>query len=243
MPLVSFSFMSSFQDAFSSLMNYIPQLIGALIILVIGYFIAKIIGTVITKLLEKVHFDDTMDRAGVKGFLDRSGTGLTPSSLLGKVVFWFIFVMVLVMFASALGVPQISAFLNQLIAFIPNIFAAILIIFLAALLGRFLAGIVRGLTGSEFLARAANIVIIVYAVFIALVQLHIAQALTGPTFLIILGGLALAFGLAFGLGGRDDAQALIHRMTESGPTGGSGAHQSGGSESAGGTDSPYGPGD
>ncbi len=212
MTLASFSFTQSFQDAFTALMHYIPQLVGALLILIIGYFIAKFIGNVVAKLLEKIHFNQTMDRAGVNQFLDRAGTGLTPSSLLGKVVFWFVFIIVLVMFANALGVPAISGFLNQMIAYIPNVFAAILIVFLAALLGRFLAGIVRGFTGSDALARATHIVIIVYASFVALVQLHIAQFLTGTTFLIILAGLALAFGLAFGLGGRDEAQAFISRV-------------------------------
>lgn len=207
-----FSFTQPLQNSFSTFMRYIPQLIGALIILIIGYLVAKAFGWLVTKLLEKVHFNQTMERANVQQFLDRAGTGLTPSALLGKVVFWFVFIIALTMFASALGVPQISGFLNRMIAYIPNIFAALVIVFLAILLGRFLAGIVRGFTGSHALARATNILIIVYAVFVALVQLNIAQQLTGPTFLIVLGGVALAGGLAFGLGGRDDAQQAIRRF-------------------------------
>lgn len=100
-------------------------------------------------------------------------------------------------------------------AYIPNIFAALLIIFLATLLGRFLAGIVRGVSGSDTLAKLTYWAILIYAIFMALMQLHIAQQLTGPTFLIILGGIALAGGLAFGLGGRDQAKNAIERFTRS----------------------------
>ncbi|WP_157182672.1 mechanosensitive ion channel family protein [Sciscionella marina] len=215
-----FSFTQPFQNAFSTLMQYIPQLIGALVILLIGFFVAKAIAWVVSKVLEKAHFNDAMQRANVQQFLERAGTGLTASVVLGKVVFWFVFIIALTMFASALGVPQISGFLNGMIAYVPNIFAALVIVFLAALLGRFLAGIVRGFTGSEVLAKATNTIILVYAVFVALVQLRIAQQLTGPTFLIVLGGVALAGGLAFGLGGRDDAQQLIHNLATRGQNNG-----------------------
>lgn len=210
---LAFSFTQPFENAFSTLMEYIPQLIGALIILLVGYIVAKIVGRIVTEVLQRLKFDDAMQRANVQQFLDRSGTGLTPSSLLGKVVFWFVFIITLTMFANALGVPAIADFLNKMIAYIPNIFAAIAIVFLAVLFGRFLASIVRGLTNSDALAKATNIAIIVYASFIALVQLNIAQFLTGTTFLIVLAGVALAGGLAFGLGGRDEAKRFIERVS------------------------------
>ncbi|HEX3812465.1 MAG TPA: mechanosensitive ion channel [Mycobacteriales bacterium] len=228
-----FSFTKPLQDSFTTLLNYIPRLIGALIVLVIGYFIAKFVGRIVTMLLRKVKFDQTMERAGVQTFLARSGTSLTPSSLLGKVVFWLVFIMTFTMFASALGVPEISGFLNSALDFIPNVFAAIAIVFLGLLLSNFLAGIVRGASGSEGFAKLTRYIMMVYVAFVALFQLHIAQALTGPTFLILLGGVALAAGLAFGLGGRDQAQAVLDRLVASRPTGagsgaGSGADSGGG---------------
>lgn len=205
----------SLGSAFTTLLNFIPRLIGALIILLIGWLVAKAISKLVTTLLQKVRFDQTMDRANINGFLQRTGTGLTASSLLGKVAFWFVFIITLTMFASALGVPQISGFLNEMVGYIPNVFAALLILFLAVLLGRFLSGIVRGVTNSEVLAKLTYWGIVIYAVFMALMQLHIAQQLTGPTFLIILGGISLAMGLAFGLGGRDQAKEAIDRFTRS----------------------------
>lgn len=215
MALADFSFTQSFQDAFSTLMSYIPQLVGALIILLVGYIIAKLIAKLVTAILVKANFNTAMERVPVQQFLDRTGMKMTPASLIGMVVFWFVFIIALTMFASALGVPEITSFLNRMIAYIPNIFAAVVILFLAMLLGRFLAGLVRGATGSETLARLTNIAVLVYATFIALVQLDIAQQLTGPTFLIVLAGVALAAALAFGLGGRDEAQRLIGQFRDS----------------------------
>lgn len=228
---IMFSVLDSLQNAFTSLLHYIPQLIGALLILLIGWLVAKAIDKLVTTLLQKLHFDQTMDRANINGFLRRTGTGLTASSLLGKIVFWFVFIITLTMFASALGVPQISGFLNQMIAYIPNVFAALLIIFLATLLARFLSGVVRGLSNSNGLAKLTYWAIVIYAVFVALMQLHIAQRLTGPTFLIILAGISLALGLAFGLGGRDQARAVIDRFASSttSQAGGSSTGQAGGS--------------
>ena len=110
-----------------------------------------------------------------------------------------------------MGIPQVSAVLGQLIAYIPNIIAAILILILAALLANFLAGIVRGATGSEMLSSIARYAIIVYAVFAALTQLGIAVQLTSNTFLIILGGVALAAALAFGIGGREVARDVLEK--------------------------------
>ena len=126
-------------------------------------------------------------------------------------MFWFVFIIALTMASDALGIPQVSAVLAQLVAYIPSIIAAILILILAALLANFLAGIVRGATGSDLLASVARYAIIVYAAFAALTQLGIAVQLTSNTFLILLGGVALAAALAFGIGGREIAQDVLQR--------------------------------
>ena len=115
------------------------------------------------------------------------------------------------MAAEALGIPQVSAVLGQLIAYIPNIIAAILILILAALLANFVSGMVRGATGSGLLASVARYAIIVYAAFAALTQLGIAVQLTANTFLILLGGAALAAALAFGIVGREVAGEIIQK--------------------------------
>src|SRR5919205_2054092 len=199
------------QDAISVFLSYTPQLIGAIVILVIGYIIARALQALVGRLLESIGFDRWMERGGIKQFFDRAQTQETPHSILGKLVFWFVFIIAITMAADALGIPQVSAVLGQLIAYIPNIIAAILILILAALLANFLAGIVRGATGSAILGSIARYAIIVYAVFAALTQLGIAVELTAPTFLIVLGAVALATGIAFEIGGREIARDVLER--------------------------------
>jgi small-conductance mechanosensitive channel len=199
------------QDALSAFLSFIPQLIGALIILLVGYVVAKALQAIVGRVLEGIGFDRWMERGGIKQFFDRADTEHTPHSILGRLVFWFVFIIAITMAADALGIPQVSAVLAQLIAYIPSIIAAILILILAALLANFLSSIVRGATGSDILASVARYAIIVYAVFAAVTQLGIAVELTAPTFLIVLGAVALAAAIAFGLGSREVAQDIIEK--------------------------------
>ena len=222
------------QDAISAFLSFIPQLIGALIILIIGYVIAKALQAIVGRVLEGIGFDRWMERGGIKQFFDRADTEHTPHSILGRLVFWFVFIIAITMAADALGIPQVSAVLAQLIAYIPSIIAAILILILAALLANFLSSIVRGATGSDILASVARYAIIVYAVFAAVTQLGIAVELTAPTFLIVLGAVALAAAIAFGLGSREVAQDIIEKAYNRGQEEGSSA--AAGESTTGGTD-------
>jgi len=199
------------QDAIGLFLSYIPQLIGALIILIVGYIVAKVLQAVVGRVLQGIGFDRWMERGGIKQFFDRAETNQTPASILGALVFWFVFIVAITMAADALGIPQVSVILAQLIAYIPNIIAAILILILAALLANFISGIVRGATGSNVLASIAQYAIIVYAVFAALTQLGVAVQLTANTFLIVLGAVALAAALAFGIGGRELARDILEK--------------------------------
>src|ERR671933_51501 len=199
------------QDALSAFLSYVPVLIGAIIILIVGYLIAKALQAIVGRVLEGIGFDRWMERGGIKQFFDRADTQHTPHSILGRLVFWFVFIIAITMATDALGIPQVSAVLAQLIAYIPNIIAAILILILAALLANFLSSIVRGATGSGLLADIARYAIIVYAVFAALTQLGVAVELTAPTFLIVLGAVALAAAIAFGIGGREVARDILEQ--------------------------------
>src|ERR687897_444990 len=204
----------SLQEGLSTFFSYIPQLIGAILILIVGYIVAKLLEAVITRLLGTIGFEHWMDRGGIKQFFERAETRQTPTSILGRLVFWFVFIIAIVMATDALGISQVSAVLAELIAYIPNVIAAVLILILAALLANFLAGIIRGATGSDILASVARIAIIVYAVFAALTQLGIAVQLTANTLLIVLGGVALAAAIAFGFGAQNVARDIVERAYE-----------------------------
>src|SRR5919199_564413 len=201
----------SLRAGLTAFFAFIPQLIGAIIILIVGYIVARVLQAVFARVLQAVGFDRWMEHGGIKQFFDRAQTRETPATVLGKLVFWLVFIIAITMAADALGVRQVSQVLGQLIAYIPSIIAAILILVLAALLANFLAGIVRGATGSDLLSNIARYAIIVYAAFAAITELGIAVQLTAPTFLIILGAVALAAAIAFGWGGRDVAKDIIER--------------------------------
>ena len=214
----------SLQEALSQFFSYLPQLLGAIVILIVGYIVARILQAVVGRILQGIGFDGWMERAGIKRFFDRADTRQTPASILGSLVFWFVFIIAIVMATDALGIRQVSAVFSQLIAYIPNIIAAILILILASLLANFVAGLVRGATGMDVLGTVAQVAIIVYAVFAALTQLGIAVQLTAPTFLIVLGAVALAAAIAFGFGAQGVARDIVERAYQrSGQVTGDGA--------------------
>jgi small-conductance mechanosensitive channel len=204
----------SLQNALSTFLEYIPQLIGAIIILVVGYIVARILQAVVARVLQAIGFDRWMEHGGIKQFFDRAQTRETPATVLGKLVFWLVFIIAITMAADALGIQQVSEVLGQLIAYIPSIIAAILILVLAALLANFLAGIVRGATGSDLLSNIARYAIIIYAAFAALTELGVAVQLTAPTFLIVLGAAALAAAIAFGFGAQGVARDIVEKAYE-----------------------------
>jgi small-conductance mechanosensitive channel len=223
------------QDALGVFLSYVPQLIGAIVILIVGYAVAKVLQAITGRVLQSMGFDRWMERGGIKQFLDRAETRQTPHSIIGKLVFWFVFIIAITMAADALGIPQVSAVLGQLLVYIPSIIAAILILILAALLANFLSSIVRGATGSGILASIAQYAIIIYAIFAALTQLGIAVELTAPTFLIVLGAVALAAAIAFGIGGREVARDIVEKAYNRGQeevAGGSTTEQFGAPEGA-----------
>ena len=201
----------SLSQGLGSIMSALPALIGALVILIIGYIIAKVLQAITTRVLQGMGFQGWMEKGGIKQFFDRSQTQQTPLSIIGKLVFWLIFFIAITMAVDTLGISAISNVLAQFIAYIPQIIAAILILVLATLLANFVAGIVRGATGSSVVGSVAQYGIIVFAAFAALTQLGIAEALIAPTFLILLGAAALAAALAFGLGGQSVARQVVEQ--------------------------------
>ena len=206
----------SLSDGLGAIVGALPALIGAILILVIGFIIAKVLQGIVTRVLQSMGFQGWMESGGIKQFFDRSQTNQTPLSILGKLVFWLVFFIAITMAVDTLGISAISDVLAQFIAYIPQIIAAILILVLATLLANFVAGIVRGATGSNLIGSVAQYSIIVFAAFAALTQLGIAKELIAPTFLILLGAVALAAAIAFGLGGKGVAQQMVEQGYQKG---------------------------
>ncbi len=211
---------ASFQSALALIFTFVPRLIGFLVILLVGWIVASAISKAVTFLLRKVGFDRLSDRIGLSRMGQQAGISLDAAGILGKVVYWFIFLIFLVPAVDALGLTAVSNILNQIIAYIPNVFVAILILLIGAFAATLAADVIRGALGgarvgnANVIANIARYAIIGFVLLIALEQLGIAPALLNILFTAVVGGAALAFGLAFGLGGQDTARKYLGR-TES----------------------------
>ncbi len=207
--------LTSFTSVLALIFAFIPKLISFLVILLVGWLVAKALGKAVTFLLRKIGFDNFSNRIGLTRFEQRMGIRLDPADFLGRIVFWFIILIFLVPALEALGLTSITLILNELISYIPNVFVAILILFLGILLATVVADIVRGAIATagignpNVFAEISRWAIILFATLMALTQLEIATGLVLELFGAIVFGSALAFGLAFGLGGRDAAKRLI----------------------------------
>lgn len=194
---------------------FLPRLLTFAVILLVGYIIARIVRDLLTKLLHVVHFDAIAERAGVSRALELAGTRMDAARVLALVVFWWIFLVFIEMAVNSLGLVEVTAFINSVLAYIPNVFVAILILIVGSLLANVVAGAIRGataeagLTTSGLLANVARWAILVFAFLAALTQLNVAQSMIFILFAAMVGMLALAGGLALGLGGVDTARSLV----------------------------------
>jgi hypothetical protein len=208
---------NAFANALNLVLTFIPKLIGFLVILLVGWIVATAVSRALTFLLRKVGFDRMANRIGLTRLEQRMGVRMDAAGILGKVVYWFLFLIFLVPAVNALGLTTVSAILNTIIAYIPNVFVAILVLFLGTLAATFVADIVRGATASanignpNIFANIARYAIMGFAALVALEQLQITPSLINELFGAIVAAAALAFGLAFGLGGRETAQRYLNR--------------------------------
>ncbi|HSL70128.1 MAG TPA: hypothetical protein VK864_07780 [Longimicrobiales bacterium] len=197
---------------------FLPRLAAALGILMAGFAIAKMIERGTDLGLHKIGFDRWMREGGVTEALARAGTRLDPSSVLAKLTFWTLMVLVIVLAADALGIEAVNALFGELLGYILNVMAAVIVLVLGILLGEFVKRLVLasagGLHGAPTLARAAKGAIILLAAFMAIEQLDIAQDIVLVFFIAVVGAAALAAGIAFGLGSRDIAAEVTREWYE-----------------------------
>lgn len=204
-------------NALNILLTFIPRFLGFVVILLIGWLLATLLSKAVTMVLRKIGFDRMSQRVGLARFEQRMGLHMDSADILGKVVYWFLFLIFLIPAADTLGIPTVSNILNQLVDYIPNVFVAILVLFLGSLAATVVADIVRGATAGAAIgnpnvfATLARWAIIGFAALIALEQLNIAPSLMNILFTAVIGALAIAFGLAFGLGGQETARKWLNR--------------------------------
>ncbi|MHC4572857.1 MAG: mechanosensitive ion channel family protein [Planctomycetota bacterium] len=203
------------REMLTKIISYLPTLLGALIILTVGWAIAKALRRTVNSVLKATHFDELAEKAGISEILKKGGFQTSAIGMLSSLVYWLVIIMVLVMVVNALGLPQASNVLETLFAYIPNVIAALFVLVVGMFLANFVSGIVRTAAGNaslpkpEMFAAASRWAIIIFAGTISLKELGIATLLVTTTFNIVLGGVCLALALAFGLGGKDAAARYL----------------------------------
>lgn len=211
------SILSAFTQALSMVFAFVPKLIGFLVLLLIGWLIATALKKVAMLALRKIGFDRIGERIGLQRLEQQMGIKIDSVGLVGLVVYWFVFLIFLVPACDTLGLTAVSGILSMLIGFLPNVVVALLVLFLGALAANVVAHLVRGFTAGtnignpNIFAAIARYAILGFVGIVALEQLQIAPALLNILFTAVIGAAAVAFALAFGLGGQDAARRLLAR--------------------------------
>jgi hypothetical protein len=208
---------TSLAAAMALLFSAIPKIIGFLLIIVAGWFIASLIERGLAAVLRSIHFNDLSERAGLTDFIRRMGMNTDAAGMIGLVVKWFVRLIALVVAFDALGLPAVSEVLRQLLLWLPNVVVALVVLVIGGLAARGLSNVVRGaaseagLGNANFLAKTASVVVWAFAIVVAVTQLGIATELVNTLFMAVVGALALGVGLAFGLGGRETAAEILNK--------------------------------
>lgn len=203
------------QDIWYRFLFFLPNLIGALLILLIGWIIAAGLDRLVTQLLKQIKLDTALNRLGAKTLFKKSGVDFEVSDFIGGLVKWTILLITFLAAADILGLSKITDFLNQILNYIPNVFVAIAILLIGMLAGNFFAHIVRGGVGAarvhlaNFLAAITKWIMWIFTILVALNQLGIAAVIIDRLVTAIFFMIAIAGGLAFGLGGQKAATEAL----------------------------------
>lgn len=210
---------NSLEDLWIRFAGFLPVLLGALLVFIIGWVIAVAVGKLIERILKAVKINDAFDRiSGLRAAMHRAGLELNVAGFIGGLIKWFLLIVALLAASDILGLTGVSLFLNQVIAYLPNIVVAALIVVIGILFGNFVHRVTKASTEAVNMphgAAAAAVVkwaIYVFTFLATIVQLGIAEVLVQTLFTGFVAMLAIAGGLAFGLGGRDLAEKVLQHI-------------------------------
>lgn len=212
------TFIDPLRNMLSTIAEWLPRLIGALIVLLIGYLVAKAIEGLVRKLLRRANFDGFVHKGTAGSYVARVVP--KPASFVGSVVFWLIWLGTISIAVTLLGIEALTAFVAEIYSYVPNILAALLIFFVAGAVSAAVVGLVQRVMGDtptgKLVQTVAPALVMTIAVFMILTELGIAETIVTITYTALIGALALGLALAFGLGGRDLAGQLLGQAYDKG---------------------------
>jgi len=208
----------SFVMTWETFLEYFPNLLAAIIVLFVGVLIASTLAKVVVKVFNKLLIDALIKKTGLFMILEKGGIKLSIAKFVGALVKWFILIVFFIAAADILNLEQVTDFLNKVLLYIPNVLVAVIIVLVGALLAHFLRNIVKTTVDAakigpaNFLSGLTYYSIMIFATMAALIQLGIAANLIETLFTAFVTMLALAGGLAFGLGGRDLGKEILEKI-------------------------------
>ena len=210
---------ASFQDVWFAIISFVPNILAAIVIFLIGWIVGMILSKIIEQVVQVLRVDDALKATGVNDVVKHTGYHLHVGALLGELVKWFIIIVFLVAALDVLGLQQVNTFLQGVVLlYIPSVIVAVLFLIIAAIVADLVKKIVvgsaraAGVHSANLAGSVAKWSIWVFAIIAALTQLGVAGALIQTFFTGVVIAAALAFGLAFGLGGKDAAARSIKRL-------------------------------
>jgi hypothetical protein len=196
---------------------FLPRLLLAVAVVAFGWLLAKAIRFAVEKALRAVNFNVLTERAGTDNFLQQGGMRGDTTTLFGLFAYWLVILAALIIAFNGLGLTYITDLLQRVVLFAPKVLVAMLVVIFGSYFARFVGNAVHtycvdaGIADADMLGRIARYLIMTFVVMIALSQVEIGGDIVQRTFLILLAGLVLALALAFGLGGKEWAAALLER--------------------------------
>jgi len=194
---------------------FLPNLLAMLVILLVGFILARIIKIMLVKFLTAIKFDSWSDRMGFTKLMRQGDLWSKPSATVGGIVFWLLIIVTLMSGLNALQVPAIDQLVGQFFSYIPRLFSAAIIMIVGYVLSGFISRTVlitaanSGFHYAKLLAKAVNTLLIVLILAMVMEQLQIAPSIVISAFSIIFGGIVIALAIAFGVGGIDAAKRMI----------------------------------
>jgi len=201
---------------------WLPRILFAIVLLIIGWLLARGVQKVVVKLLRLLRLEAAAEQTGVDDFLVRGGVRFTVVTLVGQIFYWTLLLIFTVTVLNVLGITMGPELMTRMAGYVPNLAAAIAVLVFGAMAARFIRGFVEAYLGNVGMRGGANIGVLVqialmaFVAVLALEQLGIAVTLLTSAFQLAFGGLCLALALAFGLGGRSWAESLLSRTTRGG---------------------------
>jgi small-conductance mechanosensitive channel len=208
-------FVDSFNQASKQVGGLAPKILVLLGVLVVGYIVSRLVARLITLLGERIGLQIAAERSGLAESMQHMGIRRNVPSILGAIVFWLLMCVFVMTGFNILGLEQLSGAMDKLVAYIPNLLVATVLVVVGLLVASFLRGVIAtsadrvGLSYAEHLANACYWVLALLTFMAAFKQLGIQYVMFDYLVLIVVGGLALGFGLAFGLGGRDVVAGIL----------------------------------